>query len=116
MTQRLQIGIRIVKYAVNIAGLIWMLFGAYLSYGLIVRLPDCNQVLQRILNNLKTLIVLYLLFVTIITVINYSIERKFEKQTTSREFFWLMIVHGVLLTIGAFIFSYDFYCHCGETS
>ncbi|MBI1307341.1 MAG: hypothetical protein GC181_12125 [Bacteroidetes bacterium] len=107
--------LRINKYLINFIGLVWMLTVTYYSYAIIVRFPDCDNVMDLIKNVLKQLLTAYALFLLSAFGINYFIERKLEKRKTSREYTVILFIEFITLILIAFLASNDFYNHCGQS-
>ena len=107
---------KVIKFGLNIAGLIWMLILGHISYGLIVKFPSCDKVMSVIWSNLQDLLSLYLVYCIIATLLNLVIERKLEKQKTSKEYLSLLFGNVLFLIVGAVMLSYNFYIRCGEAS
>jgi len=103
---------RIIKFLLNFAGIILMIFYANVSYGIIARFPECKNVKEVILNVIVELSQTYLIFLIIITAINILFERKIEKRCDSKEFIFLTIINIVLLILITSFFSNKFYTIC----
>jgi hypothetical protein len=106
------ISIKIIKYALNLFGLTWILFVTDLSFGLVVFRPKCDFAIDIVWNQLKNLAPFYLLFVGCAAGINFFIERKLEKRKRSREFLLILIAEFILLGIIAFSISSSFCNSC----
>lgn len=106
------IGLRIIKYALNLLGLTWMLYLTVFSYELIAYIPDCSYVGDVIASNINRLLPFYLLLLLILTGINFLIERKVEKRTGTREYFYLFIFQCIALILTAFLVSRNFRSSC----
>src|SRR4051794_23786273 len=89
--------VRILKVAINVAGLLWMICAAILAYGLIVRFPSRDAAMEIIWDNVRTLGILYVLFLTVMTAFNIVIERKLEKRSASNEYFMITVFHALVL-------------------
>ena len=108
--------IKIGKYLLNFFGTCSIIWFVYLSYALIVRFPDCENVMKLIWNIITELIQIMFVYLVIITGINYIVERKAEKQQFSKEFLLLFVINFLLIMLGVIYYSYDFFKHCGEIS
>ncbi|MNV01191.1 hypothetical protein D3C71_913870 [compost metagenome] len=104
--------LRIIKYALNLFGIIWILFITDLSFGLITTLPNCDRVTDIIISQLTKLSSFYLLFLLCITGINLLIERKLEKRIHTKEYLYLLIIQCILVVSIAFFVSKEFYDSC----
>ena len=91
-----------------------MIYLAFFSYALIVRIPDCDRMLSVIWDRVKELIFAYGLFLGLTTGFNLLLERKIEKRKTSKEYLIIFIVHLSFLLLGTIYASYEFYGHCGQ--
>lgn len=89
-----------------------MIFYANLSYGIIARLPECENVKEVIWNVVLDLSQIYLIYLIVITVINILVERKIEKKINSKEFLFLAIINIFLLVLITSYFSNEFYDIC----
>ncbi len=106
--------IRIIKYVLNFAALLWMLLGAALSYVLILRNPDCDRVMDVIKDELCELIPIFMAYLAVVTGLNYLVERYLEKRKGSKEFLLLLLIQFVVMTLAITYLSFNFYLHCGE--
>ena len=107
--------IRIIKYGLNLIGLIWMFYVAKFAYGMIVRYPDCDRVWTVIWNVAKDLFLLYLLYLTAVFAINYLIERRLEKRNLTKEYLIVAFIQIILLLLVTIYVSLDFFRHCVES-
>jgi magnesium-transporting ATPase (P-type) len=107
---------RTLKYLLNLAGLVWMVIATMVSYGMIVRFPDCDHVMESIWSTVQDASVAYFLFLAVITVFNFFIERKLERRSHSNNYLILALLHFMVLILSLWYFSNDFYNHCGESS
>src|SRR5688572_23478510 len=107
---------RLIKYLLNMLGLIWMFNLSILSYALIVRFPLCEQVMAVILNTLSQSLPIFIFFYLIITTMNYFTERRLEKRIQSREFIYLLLADIFFVGLGFYYASMDFQQHCGQPS
>lgn len=103
---------RIIKYLLNFAGISLMIFYANVGYGIIARLPECENVKEVIWNVVVKLSQIYLVYLIIISAINILFERKIEKRRGSKEFVFLAILNIVLLILITYFFSNEFYNIC----
>ncbi|MBG6110221.1 putative membrane protein [Flavobacterium sp. CG_9.10] len=100
---------KFIKYLINFAGLIYIIFYAYVSYAMIVRVPNIERLMAIIRIQVERFTLISIGFIVIITFINYVFERKFEKRKTSYEFIWLSLIHFLILILAITYFSNDFY-------
>ena len=63
-----------------------MIFYSNLGYGIIARLPECENVKTIIYNVVGELSKLFLIYLIIITIVNFLFERKIEKRSETKEF------------------------------
>jgi hypothetical protein len=91
-----------------------MIYLAFFSYALIVRIPDCDKVVGVIWERLKELIVAYGLFLGLTTALNFLFERKVERRLNSKEYLVILVFHLTALLLAAVIASYAFYKQCGK--
>jgi len=91
-----------------------MMYAAMLSYGLIVRFPPCDGMMKMIWANVGSLSLLYLLYLALLTPINFLVERRMEKRRGSKEYIVLAIAQLIVLAANLAYFSFKFYSHCGE--
>ena len=87
---------------------------ASFSYALIVNHNACEIVMEVILNTIKQLAFIYVIFLRLTTGLNLFIERKIEKRTPSKEYLIILIIHLVFLTLGTIYATYEFYSNCGQ--
>ncbi len=102
---------RIIKYLLNFAGIGLMIFYANLGFGIIARVPECENVKSVIWNVVGELCEIYLVYLIVITAINILFEKKIEKRS-SKEFVVLAIINLVLLVLVTSYFSNQFYNIC----
>src|SRR4051812_14125762 len=98
-----------IKYLINFAGICLMNFYARIAYGIIARLPECKNVMEIIWNNVFELSQIYLIYLVLITVINFLVERKLEKRKNSKEFLVLAFINIISLISIISLFSNEFY-------
>lgn len=103
---------RIVKYILNVAGLLWMLYAGMIAYGLIVQLPDCDGVMRTIRSVSQDLLLLYGLYLLVLTGLNLVVERWLEKRGEAREYRLLFAMSLMLLIAWHLYVSYHFYLLC----
>lgn len=77
---------RAIKYLLNIGGLVFMWWMTILSYGLIVRIPPCDQIGDVVNERIRELAFSGLIYLCVATLLNWFIQRKFERRFGSREF------------------------------
>ena len=86
-----------------------MISYTYVSYAMIVRVPNIERLMNLIHSQVEKLALISIEFIVIITFINYVFERKIEKRKTSYVFLWLLLVHFITLTLAIAYCSNDFY-------
>ena len=105
---------KFLKYLFNF-GAIWLtLYAVFMSFGIIVEPPDDHDFMKVIWNVTLYLSVIFILFLSIVTLINYLLERKVEKRQNSKEFLILMIIHLVLFIISVIYCANDYYLNVGR--
>lgn len=102
---------RIIKYLLNFAGIGLMIFYANLGFGIIARVPECENAKSVIWNVVGELCKIYMVYLIVITAINILFEKKIEKRS-SKEFVVLAIINLVLLVLVTSYFSNQFYNIC----
>jgi hypothetical protein len=107
---------KFIKYLLNFAGVCLMIRFVFLSYALIVRFPDCDSVMNLIWNRIVELIPIMIVYLILITGVNYVAERKIKKKELSKEFSLLFLINLLLIILAIIYYSYEFYTHCGEIS
>jgi glucan phosphoethanolaminetransferase (alkaline phosphatase superfamily) len=101
-----------IKYLLNFAGVCLMIFYSNLGYGIIARLPECENVKTIIYNVVGELSKLFLIYLIIITIVNFLFERKIEKRSETKEFVILAIINIVSFVLITSFFSNQFYRMC----
>ena len=100
---------RIIKYLVNLTCLGFLITGIRVSYGIIVRVSSLERIFEIIWNQAGSVALIFIVFVIIVTYLNFVFERKIEKRKTSREFIIIAIIHIAMLTLAFAYFSWKFY-------
>jgi hypothetical protein len=100
---------KIIKYLLNFTALGFMISYIYVSYAMIVRVPNIERLINLIHSQVEKLSLISIGFILIITFINYVFERKIEKIKTSYVFIWLLLIHFIALILAIAYFSNDFY-------
>ncbi len=79
------------KYALNLAGLLFMFYTILISFGLRVRpsSADISQVAEEV-------IPLYGLFLILSTGLNFVIETKLQRRTSSKEYLLLLCINAIV--------------------
>jgi hypothetical protein len=90
--------------------MVWL---AYFTFAIIVIYPNCEYAINFILDQLEGLFPIYLIFLIVISTINFLIERKLEKKN-SKVFLFLFVFHSMVLLLVILYCSIDFHNHCGE--
>jgi hypothetical protein len=98
---------RAIKYFINVGGLVLMWWMTVLSYGLIVRIPPCDQMSGIVNERIKELTYSGLIYLCLVTLLNWFIQGKFEKRLGSREFLYL----GAINLLGILLFAW-YYTIC----
>ena len=89
-----------------------MIFYANLGYGIIARIPECENVKSIIWNVVGELSKIYFVYLIIITAVNILLEKKIEKRSNSKEFIALAVINIILFVLITSFFSYQFYRMC----
>ena len=103
---------RTIKYLLNFAGICLMIFYANVGYGIIARLPECENVKEVIWKVIEELCLVYVIYLIIITTINILFERKIEKRKSSKEFLFLAVFNIIMIVSITVLFSNQFYKMC----
>lgn len=101
--------IRILKYSINVAFMCLMIWFAYLSYAIIVRVPESGKLIDLIWSQIRQVLPVYSISILIISLINFLYERKIEKRKSSYEFLKLFLIHLLVITFAVIYYSIDFY-------
>ena len=86
-----------------------MIWFAYLSYAIIVRVPESGKLMDLIWSQIRQVLPTYSISILIITFINFLYERKIEKRKSSHEFLKLSLIHLLVITFAVIYYSIDFY-------
>ncbi len=86
-----------------------MICYTYVSYAMIVRVPNIERLMNLIHGQVEKLTLISIVFIVIMTFINYVFERKIEKRKTSYIYLWLLLVHFITLISAIAYYSNDFY-------
>lgn len=86
-----------------------MIWFAYLSYAIIVRVPESGKLINLIWSQIRQVSPTYLISILIISFINNLYERKIEKRKSSYEFLKLSLIHLFIITFAVIYYSIDFY-------
>lgn len=97
----------------NLGGLGWMIYLIFLSFALIVQVPECDRMLSVIWDRTKELILAFGVFLGLTTGLNFFLEKKIEKRRTSKEYLIIAVLHFICLLIATIYASYEFYGRCG---
>ena len=89
----------------------WM---TVLSYGLIVRIPPCDQISGVVVERIRELTFSGLIYLFLITIINWFIQRKFEKRLGSTEFLYLGVINLVNVVLFVWYYTTQFVGLCGS--
>ncbi|AWA31070.1 hypothetical protein HYN48_13785 [Flavobacterium magnum] len=100
---------RILKYLINLACSALMIWFAYLSYAIIVRVPTSGELMDLIWSQVNQLLPTYLISIVIISLLNYLFERKIEQRKQSYEFLILLLIQIVVMALATIYYSIDFY-------
>lgn len=106
--------IKAIKFLINVAGLIFISIPIAL-FGLIVRQPACEGIMEDIVIIIQDLLIYYILgYLFIIVGINFLFERILEKRLDSQGYINLFLLHWtfiVLLTAFSAFRHYQWVCH-----
>jgi len=105
---------RAIKYLINVGGLGLMWWMTVLSYGLIVRIPPCDQISGIVNERIRELTYSGLIYLFLITFLNWFIQRKFEKRLSSWEFLYLGAINLVLISLFAWHYTNQFVRLCSS--
>ena len=105
---------RAIKYLINVGGLVLMWWMTILSYGLIVRIPSCDQVGGIVIERIKELTIIGLIYLSLVTLINWFIQKKFEKRIGSREPLYLGVINLVVIVLLVWYYTSQFVGLCGS--
>jgi hypothetical protein len=105
---------RAIKYLINMGGLALMWWMTVLSYGLIVRIPPCDQISGVVNERIKDLAYSGLIYLCLVTFLNWFIQRKFEKRLGSKEFLYLGVFNLALIVFFVWYYSNQFVGLCGS--
>jgi hypothetical protein len=86
---------------------------AVVGFGLTVNYPGCERAPATVTNVVCDLSFVYLVYLTVITILNYLAERRLEKRTT-KEFIWLLAIQLVLISSFTALMASAFYSQCCE--
>jgi|GEM_PF-2768210 uncharacterized membrane protein len=100
---------KIIKYLINIAFMCLMIWFPYLSYAIIVRVPESGKLMDLIWSQIRQVLPAYSISILIISSINFLFERKIEKRKSSHEFLKLSLIHLLIITFAIVYYSIDFY-------
>jgi magnesium-transporting ATPase (P-type) len=100
---------RIIKYLVNLTCVGILIFGIRVSFGLIVRVSGLERIYEIIWNQAEIFALSSIVFLLIITYLNFVFERKIEKKKNSKEFIIISLMNLAILTLSFAYFSWDFY-------
>jgi hypothetical protein len=100
---------RIIKYLINVTFLSFLIIGIYLSYAIIVKVPNREKLIEIIWYQADRVTLVSIVFIIITTYLNFLFERKIEKKQYSREFFILSFFHFLILILAFAYFSNNFY-------
>ena len=100
---------KIIKYLVNLICLGFLIFVIRVSYAIIVIVPNLEKLFDIIWNQTGKFAMISIVFVIIITYLNFIFEKKIEKRKSSREFILISIIHIIVIILAYAYFSYDFY-------
>lgn len=86
-----------------------MIWFAYMSYAIIVRVPESGKLMDLIWSQIRQVLPAYSVSILIISLINFLFERKIEKRKSSYEFIKLSLIHLLIITFAVIYYSIDFY-------
>lgn len=102
---------KVIKYLISIICIGFLIFGIRFSYAIIVIVSNLGKLFEIILIQAGRFAITSIVFIIIITYLNFMFERKIEKRKTSREFLIISFIHIVLLILAYIYFTYEFYCN-----
>lgn len=73
------------------------------------KIADCQSMFETVKSTGISLLPELLLFIIVITIFNFIIERKIEKRKQSKEFFWLFILQFTLLVAAIIYHAFKAY-------
>ena len=103
---------KIIKYLINIAAALFLIWCVYVSFALIARIPTPDQIMNIIISVLNNFVVFLLIYIAIIFIFNFIFERKVEKEKVSRKFIWITLSHVIVFIFSFIIFAYNFHNYC----
>lgn len=104
--------LRIFKYLINIATASLVTWIIYVSFAIITRIPNINNIMPLIWQILYDLLLPFIILIGTITILNWFWERKLEKRNDSKEFLFILFFHLTVFVISFIYFSNDFYSYC----
>ncbi len=96
---------KLIQFLINCVGFFVMFIHIKLSCTL-VKIPDCNHVYQSLKNIIISLIPESVFFLSVITFINFFIERKYIKNRQMKYFIIYLLIQTLLLLISELYFVY----------
>jgi hypothetical protein len=104
--------IKALKYIVNIAGSLVVLWFSYVSFAIIATVPEPNNIKLVIWNCFQEMVAIFLIMLIITTAINILLEWKLEDKMKSQENLFMLIFHFLIFGFGFAYFANDFYIYC----
>ena len=103
-----------IQYVLNIGGFVFMWWMTILSYGLIVRIPPCNQIGHVVNECVRELAFSGLIYLCVVSLLNWFVQRKFERRFGSREFLYLGAITLVVIALLTWYSTNQFVGLCGN--
>lgn len=110
----MKISIKIIKYTLNLLGLIWILFITDLSYAFFTGSPNFHQAMNVILCHIPKLASsFYFPFLICFAGLNYLIDKKTGTGKEPREYHLILVIQFlIILTIAVHVSKLYFDNHC----
>ena len=88
------------------------IYAVYNSYAIIVEPPSDGNKMKVIYEVTKVLSIINLIFLSVVTLINFLLERKVEKRKSSKEFIALSLIHLLIFASLIIYCAKDYYDNC----
>ncbi len=106
--------IKFLKIALNFVAACFMFYFAHILFALIVEDPDCDRIFETAFYALTYTFPFALIVLTLITTINYLIQRKLEKKAVSKRYLKPTLIHLAIYFIVLIIDSISLIFICKE--
>jgi NADH:ubiquinone oxidoreductase subunit 2 (subunit N) len=100
---------RIIKYLVNLTCIGFQIFLIRVSFATIVRVSSLERIFEIIWSQAESFAFSSIVFLLILTYLNFVFERKIEKRKTSREFIIISLMNLAILPLAFAYFSWNFH-------